>query len=82
MINGAKSSLIFVLKSNMGKVNWIFLSFVFTNTQLYQLGFELHRPLYVQIWTVQALSKHYKKKMGFRPRLKNAAIDPKNAAIG
>ena len=24
---------------------------------------------------------HY-KKMGFRPRLKNAAIDPKNAAIG
>ena len=27
------------------------------------------------------LSWHY-KKMGFRPRLKNAAIDPKNAAIG
>ena len=24
---------------------------------------------------------HYKKR-GFRPRLKNAAIDPKNAAIG
>ena len=26
-------------------------------------------------------NSHY-KKMGFRPRLKNAAIDPKNAAIG
>ena len=26
-------------------------------------------------------TQHY-KKMGFRPRLKNAAIDPKNAAIG
>ena len=25
--------------------------------------------------------RHYKKR-GFRPRLKNAAIDPKNAAVG
>ena len=27
------------------------------------------------------VNNHYKKR-GFRPRLKNAAIDPKNAAIG
>ena len=27
------------------------------------------------------MTMHYKKK-GFRPRLKNTAIDPKNAAIG
>ena len=26
-------------------------------------------------------TEHYKKRV-FRPRLKNAAIDPKNAAIG
>ena len=31
--------------------------------------------------TIKVKNKHYKKR-GFRPRLKNAAIDPKNAAIG
>ena len=30
---------------------------------------------------VVTMYAHY-KKMGFRPHLKNAAIDPKNAAIG
>ena len=37
------------------------------------------KPLH--ILEIYGLKEHY-KKMGFRPRLKNAAIDPKNAPIG
>ena len=44
-----------------------------------------HNLFYLQLYIIYiyifCIFLHYKKR-GFRPRLKNVAIDPKNAAIG